>query len=116
MSKKWEQYEVSGDTLVRKNRFCPRCGEGVFMAEHTNRFSCGSCGYTEWKEGKDREEPKPQPKPEPKPEEPKEEKKEEKEESKPEDSEEKPEGETEEKPEEELAKGKKKESKVAKKK
>jgi small subunit ribosomal protein S27Ae len=64
MSKKWELYEVSGETLLRKNRFCPRCGEGVFMAEHSNRFSCGSCGYTEWKEGKDRIEPKPAPKPE----------------------------------------------------
>jgi len=109
MSKKWEQYEVSGETLVRKNRFCPRCGEGVFMAEHSNRFSCGSCGYTEWKEGKERIEPKQQPKPEPKPA-PKEEKKVEKEEAK-------PEGETEEKPkEEEPAKGKKKDSKTAKKK
>jgi small subunit ribosomal protein S27Ae len=114
MSKKWEQYEVSGETLVRKNRFCPRCGEGVFMAEHSNRFSCGSCGYTEWKEGKDRIEPKPQPKPEPK-EEPAEEKKPEeepKEEAKPEDSEEKAEEGTEEKP----AKGKKKDTKEAKKK
>ncbi len=88
MSKKSELYEISGETLVRKNRFCPRCGEGVFMAEHSNRFSCGSCGYTEWKEGKDRVEPKPAPKPEPKEEEPKEEKKEE--EPKPEEAEEKP--------------------------
>jgi small subunit ribosomal protein S27Ae len=120
MSKKWEQYEVSGETLVRKNRFCPRCGEGVFMAEHSNRFSCGSCGYTEWKEGKDRIEPKPAPKPEVKEEKPAEKPKEVKEEEKPEEAEEKPEEKKEEKPaekpKEKPTKGKKKEPKEAKKK
>ena len=84
MPKKWELYEVSGETLLRKNRFCPRCGEGIFMAEHENRFSCGGCGYTEWKEKGEpepklevKEEPKPKeeskPREEPKPEEVKEE-------------------------------------------
>ncbi|MEE9474639.1 MAG: 30S ribosomal protein S27ae [Candidatus Hydrothermarchaeaceae archaeon] len=58
MPKKWELYEVSGETLLRKNRFCPRCGEGIFMAEHKDRFSCGGCGYTEWKEKKGEPEPK----------------------------------------------------------
>ena len=33
----------------RKNPFCPRCGEGVFMADHGDRFACGKCGYTEMK-------------------------------------------------------------------
>ena len=90
MSKKWELYEVSGETLLRKNRFCPRCGEGIFMAEHNNRFSCGNCGYTEWKEGKSRTEPKtkvkekPAEEPEEKPKEEPAEKKEEKTEEKPE--------------------------------
>ncbi len=50
MSKKYEKYEVNEDKIERKGRFCPRCGEGVFMAEHENRVSCGNCGYTEWKE------------------------------------------------------------------
>jgi small subunit ribosomal protein S27Ae len=47
-------YEVSGESLKRKARFCPKCGPGVFMAEHQNRISCGKCGYTEFKgkEGK----------------------------------------------------------------
>ncbi len=28
-------------------KFCPKCG--VRMANHNDRFSCGKCGYTEWK-------------------------------------------------------------------
>jgi small subunit ribosomal protein S27Ae len=60
-SKKWEKYTVEGDTL-KKNRTCPKCGPGVFMAEHKDRFACGKCGYME-KRGV---EPKPEAKPEPK--------------------------------------------------
>jgi small subunit ribosomal protein S27Ae len=105
MSKKWELYEVSGETLLRKSRFCPRCGEGIFMAEHANRFSCGSCGYTEWKEGKDRVEPKPAPKPEVKEEKPNEEKQEAKPEEVTEEPAEDKKEKTEEKPKEESKKG-----------
>ena len=36
-------YEVNGDKIVRKNPICPRCGNGVFMADHNNRYSCGKC-------------------------------------------------------------------------
>ena len=35
--------------LERKKRHCPKCGPGVFLAEHSNRSSCGKCGYTEFK-------------------------------------------------------------------
>ena len=42
-------YEVDGDKIVRKNQICPRCGEGVFMADHGDRVACGKCGYTEMK-------------------------------------------------------------------
>lgn len=41
-------YEVSDEKLVRKKRDCPRCGKGVFMAEHSDRSSCGKCGFTEF--------------------------------------------------------------------
>ena len=47
---KRELYEVQGDKLIRKNRTCPKCGDGVFMAEHADRLSCGKCGYTEFKQ------------------------------------------------------------------
>ncbi len=46
---KYEHYEVEDDELERKGRFCPRCGSGVFMAEHEDRWTCGLCDYTEWK-------------------------------------------------------------------
>lgn len=40
-------YSIEGDKLVRKNKTCPKCGPGVFMAQHKDRMSCGKCGYTE---------------------------------------------------------------------
>ena len=46
---KRELYVVENDKLVRKRRFCPRCGPGVFLAEHENRFTCGRCHYSETK-------------------------------------------------------------------
>ena len=47
-SKKYAAYEVSGDTLKRKNKFCPKCGTGVFLAQHKDRLTCGKCSYTEF--------------------------------------------------------------------
>ncbi len=53
MSKTHEYYSVSKDgKLERKRRSCSRCGEGSFMAEHSNRFHCGNCGFTEFKPSK----------------------------------------------------------------
>ncbi|MCD6434328.1 MAG: 30S ribosomal protein S27ae [Candidatus Diapherotrites archaeon] len=40
-------YEIKGDVAERKTRFCPKCGPGVFMAKHKDRYACGRCGYTE---------------------------------------------------------------------
>lgn len=40
-------YTVTGDKLERKNRFCPKCGNGVFLGKHKNRLTCGKCGYSE---------------------------------------------------------------------
>lgn len=48
-SQKWKKYEVSGGTLKRKGRFCPKCGSGVWLGEHKDRLTCGKCGYTEFK-------------------------------------------------------------------
>ena len=42
-------YEAKGEAAGRKNRFCPKCGPGIFMALHKERVTCGKCGYTEWK-------------------------------------------------------------------
>lgn len=40
-------YEVKGDTLTRTHKSCPKCGAGIFLAEHENRLACGRCGYSE---------------------------------------------------------------------
>ena len=47
--KKADKYEVKEGKIERKNMACPKCGAGVFMAEHKDRISCGKCGYTKWK-------------------------------------------------------------------
>lgn len=39
-------YDLSNG-LKRKNRNCPKCGPGVFMANHPDRRTCGKCGYME---------------------------------------------------------------------
>ena len=41
-------YDVSNDSIKRKNRNCPKCGPGMFMAKHNNRVVCGKCTYTEY--------------------------------------------------------------------
>ena len=42
-------YTVTGDSLTRTHKMCPKCGAGYFLAEHANRRSCGHCGYSESK-------------------------------------------------------------------
>lgn len=42
-------YEIKGNNISRKKTSCPKCGAGVFMAEHEDRQSCGKCGFTQWK-------------------------------------------------------------------
>ncbi len=42
-------YKVEGGKLVRMRRTCPKCGPGVFLADHEDRASCGRCAYTERK-------------------------------------------------------------------
>ncbi|MFP4005987.1 MAG: 30S ribosomal protein S27ae [Candidatus Hadarchaeia archaeon] len=48
-SKRYELYEVEDDEVKRSKKSCPRCGPGVFMADHGERLACGKCGYTEFK-------------------------------------------------------------------
>jgi ubiquitin-small subunit ribosomal protein S27Ae len=48
-SQKWKRYELTGDKAKKKSKVCPKCGDGVFLAHHANRDSCGKCGYTEFR-------------------------------------------------------------------
>jgi len=43
----WKNYEAKGDSLGRKNKYCPKCGDGTFLAQHKDRVTCGNCGYME---------------------------------------------------------------------
>ena len=49
--KKIEFFKIEGNKINRIRKHCPKCGPAVFLAEHKNRFSCGKCGYTEFKGG-----------------------------------------------------------------
>jgi small subunit ribosomal protein S27Ae len=41
-------YTIEADKVTRNRRNCPRCGKGVFMAQHRDRHTCGKCGFTEF--------------------------------------------------------------------
>jgi len=49
-TKKSSYYTVSGDTLTRDRNSCPKCGPGIFMAQHKDRANCGKCGFSEFKQ------------------------------------------------------------------
>ena len=45
----WKNYTIQGGKLERKNKSCPKCGMGFFMAAHKDRETCGKCGYTNFR-------------------------------------------------------------------
>ncbi|MBN3036904.1 MAG: 30S ribosomal protein S27ae [Candidatus Diapherotrites archaeon] len=47
--RKGEHYKIEGGKAQKTKMECPKCGAGVFMAEHKDRQHCGRCGYTKWK-------------------------------------------------------------------
>ncbi len=51
-SKKYEKYEIKEGKIIRKPS-CPKCGPGVFLADHGNRLFCGRCKYVEFKAKKE---------------------------------------------------------------
>ena len=55
-SKKYSKYKIDGDKITRE-RFCPRCGPGVFLMNSQGRVYCGKCHYSEF-ESKKKEEKK----------------------------------------------------------
>ncbi len=44
---RWRKFKVEGNRIAVQGEYCPRCGEGVFLAIHKNRKTCGKCGYSE---------------------------------------------------------------------
>jgi len=41
-------YKVEEGRLERLRASCPKCGAGVFLGKHSDRVSCGRCGYAEF--------------------------------------------------------------------
>ena len=45
----WHLYGIEGEKIASKRMDCPKCGRGVFLAEHSDRLTCGRCHYTKFK-------------------------------------------------------------------
>ena len=43
----YSKYKIEGDKVTRE-RFCPRCGPGIFLMKAKDRINCGKCHYTEF--------------------------------------------------------------------
>jgi len=43
-------YKVEGDKVSKARPVCERCGPGYFMADHHDRYTCGHCGFTRYKQ------------------------------------------------------------------
>ncbi|MBR9681081.1 MAG: 30S ribosomal protein S27ae [Candidatus Altiarchaeota archaeon] len=48
VSKKNEFFKIKDGKIVRERKSCPKCGSGVFLANHKDRLHCGRCGYAEF--------------------------------------------------------------------
>ena len=46
----FSHYKIEEKGLKRLLPFCERCGPGYFMADHGNRYTCGHCGFTRYKQ------------------------------------------------------------------
>ena len=47
-------YKIEQGKLIRLLPNCERCGPGYFMADHKNRYTCGHCGFTRYKQTENR--------------------------------------------------------------
>lgn len=43
-------FKVDGEKITRARPTCERCGPGYFMADHHDRYTCGHCGFTRYKQ------------------------------------------------------------------
>ena len=51
-SKKYSKYKIEGNKIT-KERFCPRCGPGIFLSKSQGKFYCGKCHYSEFESKKE---------------------------------------------------------------
>ena len=53
-SKKYKKYKIEpGSGKLTRERFCPRCGPGVFLMNSQGRIYCGKCHYSEFESKKE---------------------------------------------------------------
>ena len=43
-------YKAEADKVTRARPTCERCGPGYFMGDHHDRYTCGHCGFTRYKQ------------------------------------------------------------------
>ena len=43
-------YKAEGEKVTRARPTCERCGPGYFMWDHHDRYTCGHCGFTRYKQ------------------------------------------------------------------
>ncbi len=43
-------YKGEGEKVSRTRPTCERCGPGYFMGDHHDRYTCGHCGFTRYKQ------------------------------------------------------------------
>jgi ubiquitin-small subunit ribosomal protein S27Ae len=43
-------YKLQDGKVSRLRPTCERCGPGYFMGDHHNRYTCGHCGFTRYKQ------------------------------------------------------------------
>ncbi len=43
-------YKTESDKVSRARPTCERCGPGYFMGDHHDRYTCGHCGFTRYKQ------------------------------------------------------------------
>ena len=43
-------YKIEENKVSRLRPTCERCGSGYFMANHKDRYTCGHCGFTRYKQ------------------------------------------------------------------
>ncbi len=53
---KRQVFKVEGDKIVSQRKNCPKCGDGLFLADHKDRARFWKCGYNEFKTKKQEEE------------------------------------------------------------
>jgi small subunit ribosomal protein S27Ae len=47
-SKKYKFYKIESDGSIKRDKYCPRCGPGIFLMKAKDRIYCGKCHFTEF--------------------------------------------------------------------